>query len=239
MLDRVVDYIWDRKIRFLISIAALFFAINGITAAVQSFREPLAPLEITNVPAARATSTIESHTEATTSVQTTTKPVTKPASTQTQVLSTSHVVVQTNLPNRLVIARIGVDVRVSNPLSTNINVLNDELTRTVVRYTGSGTMTQGNMLIMGHSSELPIVRNPLYKVFSQLKYLVAGDVITVYSDATTNTYRVTSVNMLNINDDEAYIPFSSQNNKLTLVTCNVRGEKDERYIVEAELIASN
>lgn len=231
LFTRVIDFLWDHKIRFLFCIAALFFAINGIAVAMQSFKSPQEPSADTLLPSSLPS------VDATTTEVVSSKPTVQPI--QKNTVAVINPVVQHNLPNRLVINRIGVDVRVANPLSTNINVLNDQLTRTVVRYQGSGTMNQGNILIMGHSSELPIIRNPLYKVFSQLKYLVAGDEIKVYSDTTTNTYRVRSVKMLSINNDEAYIPFTTGSHMLTLVTCNVRGAKDERYVVEADLIVGN
>jgi LPXTG-site transpeptidase (sortase) family protein len=245
-LDTVVDYLWDHKVSLLISLAVVFFAVNAFGAMVHSFRSPVVEDTQKLIPTVEATTTVSiDTTEATT---TEVKPHTTPAATATppkvggakSSVSTIPTISQINLPNRITISRIGVDAKVSNPKSTSINVLNDQLTRTVVRYTGSGTMTQGNMLIMGHSSELPIIHNPLYKVFSQLKYLVAGDEIKVYSENSTNTYRVTSVTMLSIKDDNAYIPFSSSGSpKLTLVTCNVKGAKDQRYVVNAELVASN
>lgn len=246
-----VDYLWDRKVRFLIVVAAFFFAIHGISVAVLSFNNPLEPVVQELLPKVEATTTVTVENvvvsstptpASTTPIKVAARPVLKPSlkpvtPKPAAVVST---IIQVNLPNRIVISRFAVDVAVSNLKSTNVDVLNDQLTRTVVRYNGSGTMTEGNMLIMGHSSELPIIHNPLYKVFSQLKYLVAGDEIKVYSETGVNTYRVTSVNMLSINDEDAYIPFSSQGSpKLTLVTCNVRGAKDQRYIVNADLVASN
>jgi LPXTG-site transpeptidase (sortase) family protein len=151
----------------------------------------------------------------------------------------SSVTPQTGLlPDRIVIARFGISSPVSNPVSTNIDSLNDVLTRAVVRYNGSGTMTDGNMFIMGHSSELPIVHNPMYKVFNNLKNLVAGDEIKVYAGTHVNTYRVTSVKMLNVHDANAYVPFITGSKKLTLVTCNVRAEKSDRYLVEAEFVSA-
>jgi LPXTG-site transpeptidase (sortase) family protein len=235
-LERTVDYFWDHKGRLLITLGALFFALNGVGAAVQSFRHPLEATIQENVPTVEATTTQINTTPA---VATATPPKIGGAKSSAFPTPTISNISQINLPNRIVITRIGVDVLVSNPKSTNVDVLNDQLTRTVVRYNGSGTMIEGNMLIMGHSSELPVIHNPLYKIFAQLKYLVAGDEIKIYSENGSNTYRVTSVTMLSINDADAYIPFSASGSpKLTLVTCNVRGAKDQRYIVSAELVGS-
>lgn len=138
------------------------------------------------------------------------------------------------LPTRIVISKIGVDVKVANPTSTNLNTLNDYLTRSTIRYPGSGNVEEGNILIMGHSSELKVVKNQIYRVFSKVKTLVPGDEISVYAGSKEYKYRVKSMRMQSAKDPDAYISFEGRG--LTLVTCNVLGQKEDRYIVNADLI---
>lgn len=142
---------------------------------------------------------------------------------------------QNILPTRIVIAKIGVDAKVANPTSTNLNTLNDYLTRSTIRYPGSGNVEEGNILIMGHSSELKVVKNQMYKVFSKVKTLVPGDEIIIYSGNNSQfKYKVKSIKMQSAKDPDAYISFEGRG--LTLVTCNVLGQKEDRYIVSADLI---
>lgn len=249
-----IDYLWDRKFRFLIVMAAVFFMLSGIISAYNSFD----PAEITSSNALVASTTVEqvattvSAETATTTVVVEPKPVSKTAAISNTIkepvtTATSVPVkkvetpakIQTisgRMPSRIVISKIGVDIAVANPTSTNDAVLNSILLSKVVHYAGSGTLDNGNMLIMGHSSELPVIHNPLYKVFTKLKTLQTGDEIKIYSGDTVQTYKVTTVRKVNTHATDAYVSFKSATPKLTLLTCNVLAEKSDRYLVEADLI---
>lgn len=135
------------------------------------------------------------------------------------------------VPDMLVIPRIGVSTVVRNPTSTDIDDLDQELTKGTVRYPGSGTIGHGNMFIFGHSTGFKAVINKAYKVFNDLKLLTRGDEILLQSGSKTFVYVVTNVEKVNKNTTE--IIFNAQNSMLTLATCDSFGAKTDRYVVEA------
>ncbi len=139
-------------------------------------------------------------------------------------------------PIRVVIDKIGINTPVSNPASTDLSVLNSELQKGAVRYPGSGTLGKGNMFIFGHSTGIKVVNNQAYKAFNNLKELEKGDVIHIQSNDNSYNYKVTSVRL--VDSTEALVTFSDDSNMLTLSTCNVFGQKQERYVVEAVFIKS-
>jgi LPXTG-site transpeptidase (sortase) family protein len=139
-------------------------------------------------------------------------------------------------PIRIMIDKIGVDTAVSNPASSDISILNDALLKGAVRYPGSGTLGKGNMFIFGHSSGLRVINNQAFKAFNNLKDLTIGDTIQIHSANKGYNYKVTSVSL--VDDDEALVTFSNDKNMLTLSTCNVFGQKQERYVVEAQFVKS-
>jgi len=139
-------------------------------------------------------------------------------------------------PIKVIIDKIGINTPVSNPASSNLSVLNSELQKGAVRYPGSGTLGKGNMFIFGHSTGIKVVNNQAYKAFNNLKELEKGDVIHIQSNDNSYNYKVTSVKLVDSN--EALVTFSDDRNMLTLSTCNVFGQKQERYVVEATFIKS-
>lgn len=134
-------------------------------------------------------------------------------------------------PTKLIIKKIGIDTKVSNPTSSDNDVLNAQLLKGAVRYPGSGTLGKGNMFIFGHSTGIKVVNNQAYKAMNNLKNLVSGDEIKITSNTREYTYKVVSMNL--VNSDEALVDFNRKGNMVTLSTCNVFGEKQERYVVEA------
>lgn len=141
------------------------------------------------------------------------------------------------LPVRVIIDKIGVNTFVSNPASTNIESLNNELLKGGVRYPGSGTLGQGNMFLFGHSTSLKIVNNQAFKAFNNVKNLNIGDTIRVLSSTKEFTYTVTSVSL--VESDKQFIDLKTDKNMLTIATCNVKGEKEERFVVEAVFVRSS
>jgi len=138
-------------------------------------------------------------------------------------------------PLRIVIEKIGVDVAVLNPNTTNITTLNEYLKQGAVHYPGSGLIASGNMFIFGHSAEAySVINNPAYRAFDGLKNLQTGDVIKVYGVSKVYTYRVTSVKL--VKSDQALVEFNNNKNILTLSTCNTFGAKEERHVVEADFV---
>ncbi len=138
-------------------------------------------------------------------------------------------------PTRLVISSIGVDTVISNPKSTAYEVLDAALTKSAVRYPGSGLPGIGNMFIFGHSTGFSVVQNQAYKVFNKLKNVQKGATVTVYSKSAVYEYRVTTVKL--VDKTSELVEFDTTNNMLTLSTCDSFGRDQDRYVVEADLIS--
>jgi len=142
-------------------------------------------------------------------------------------------------PSRLRIPSLGMDLPVSNPQTRDIEALDEELKSAVVRYPDSATLgvTGGNVLLFGHSSRLPVVRNKFYKAFNGIETLKKGDIIEVVSGFDTYSYVVSRVYKASANDDRIALVVSGH--RLTLLTCNSFGQKSDRWVVEAEYIGKN
>lgn len=141
---------------------------------------------------------------------------------------------QYELPVKIIIEKIGVNSIIQNPTTTNIYTLDELLLKGVVRYPGSGLPGEGNMFLFGHSTGLKVVKNQAFKAFNNLKNLAAGDVISVYSDKHVYTYKVNNVKLAKSSD--VLVDFSVKKNMLTLSTCNTFGQKEDRYVVEADYV---
>ncbi len=140
------------------------------------------------------------------------------------------------MPTRVIIPALDINLPVENAQTNDIDILNDLLTRAVVRYSTSGTIgVQGeNMLIFGHSSYLPIVRNQLYKAFNGIQDLVAGEVIHVLgNNGATYSYTVATVRHASATEDAVPIHVADDTSMLTLLTCDTFGKKSDRWIVTA------
>jgi LPXTG-site transpeptidase (sortase) family protein len=135
------------------------------------------------------------------------------------------------LPTHITIDKIGVNVAITNPASYSNDVLNEYLLKGAVRYPGSGTLDKGNLFIFGHSSYLKVINNKAYKAFNGLKDLSLGDTIKIQSDSAVYIYKVSNVSL--VDSDEGFVSLKTDQHMLTLATCNVFGEKQERYLVEA------
>jgi LPXTG-site transpeptidase (sortase) family protein len=137
------------------------------------------------------------------------------------------------MPVRIVAKAISLDKTVSNPDSTDVDVLNEALLKGAVRYPGSAELgVNGTVLIFGHSSYLPIVHNQNYKAFDGVQNLKAGDTVSVYSATREYRYSVTGVRLANATEDVVELPSNSK--YLTLVTCDSFGTKSDRFVVTAE-----
>src|SRR3989344_788477 len=149
----------------------------------------------------------------------------------------SFVNISPGAPVGLVSESIDMDVRVNNPLSTDIKILDEALLTGAVRYPESALLGQeGTVLIFGHSSYLPVIYNQAYKAFNNIQKLQAGDIIGVYSGSREYRYRVTSVRLANATEDVVELP--SDGKYLALVTCDSFGRKTDRFIVKAEFVRS-
>lgn len=139
------------------------------------------------------------------------------------------------LPLGIEIPSIGLKANVSNPDTTDIATLDAELTRGAVRYPNSGIPgEEGNVLIFGHSSYLPVVHNQAYKAFNGIQDLEEGAPIFVVGQTKVYVYAVESVQSANTSTGE--IPLAIEGAKLTLATCDTFGAKSDRFIVTAKLV---
>jgi LPXTG-site transpeptidase (sortase) family protein len=144
-----------------------------------------------------------------------------------------------DLPTKIVIPEVGVNAVVANPDTTNVDALDTYLSYGAARYPTSATLDQqGNVIIFGHSSYLPVVINQHYKTFDGIQNLKAGDQITVYSATTVYTYAVTSEQKESALSDFA-IPLTTTGHTLTLATCDSFTTKTDRFIVTATLVGSS
>lgn len=140
-------------------------------------------------------------------------------------------------PIRIEIPAIQLSATVLNPTTTNIEVLDKKLLSGAVRYPTSAKLGEnGNVVLFGHSSYLPVVGNQAYKTFNGIQKLVPGDVVTVYSSGTAYTYRVR--NMMKENANDAGINLAVEGKVLTLSTCNSFGTKSDRFVVTADFVES-
>src|SRR3989338_500001 len=164
----------------------------------------------------------------------------------------AEVAQQVSLPERIVISAISMDLPIQNHATKDIDALTEVLKNGPARYVDSAKLGEkGNMLVFGHSSQLPIVRNQMYKAFNNISKLNTGDTITVYGgpsprqsglqprDGGGEAYVYSVVSVREGDADEDVIDLSrAKGTRLTLVTCNTLGEKSARWIVEAEFIGT-
>ena len=163
------------------------------------------------------------------------------AATPTVVISAhqSNPVAVAELPMKIEIPKINLSTIITNPTTTVIAALDKELLKGAVRYPTSAKLGEaGNVVLFGHSSYLPVVGNQAYKAFNNIKKLVEGDTIVVYSSSTVYTYRVRTVEKKVATDDG--IPLSTTDRVLTLTTCNSFGNpKENRFVVTADFVESH
>ena len=142
------------------------------------------------------------------------------------------------LPTRIEIGAVGIDLPVQNIKSTDIDVLYEDLKSGPIRYTDSARLgEEGNVLIFGHSSRLPVVKNQMYKAFNSVPDVESGDVITLTGeDGKKYLYSVVSVEQKDTEDPRATISLAKEGKYLTLVTCDTLSGKTARFVLTADFI---
>ncbi len=141
-------------------------------------------------------------------------------------------------PMKIEIKAIGLSATIANPATTDATTLDAWLLKGAVRYPTSAKLGEdGNVVLFGHSSYLPVVGNQAYKTFDGIQKLKTGDTITVSSLGTAYTYQVRSVAKESAND--GLIPLSVVGKVLTLATCNSFATKSDRFVVTADFVDSH
>jgi LPXTG-site transpeptidase (sortase) family protein len=147
----------------------------------------------------------------------------------------SSVASQSELPVRIVSDQIGLDANVSNPTSTNTEVLDQYLKKGAVRYPTSAMLSvNGTVVLFAHSTYLPVVANPAYRTFTDIQKLKVGQEVSVYSGDREYRYQVTSVTKVHASDGTVALKTDGQ--YLVLVTCDTFDKVlTDRWVVEAKL----
>ncbi len=203
----IFDIIWRRKVPFLVTFFIVFTLSYGFLTLIDFLPEPVQVTEPETM-----------------------------VSTETPKIEESLPEVVTALPTTLTIPSLERVATVANPTTSDITTLDGELLKGLVRHPDSAKLGEkGNILILGHSSYLPNVMNKNYQALNGIQKLVWGDLITLSSDTTVYTYRVDKVYQSKASD--VVIKTDNSGQKLTLVTCNSFGSKEDRFIVEANLVS--
>jgi LPXTG-site transpeptidase (sortase) family protein len=208
------DTIWQHKVRFLAVFFVIFTFSYGVLYALDWLPEPKSAKEMVAMNATTTTAT----------------------TTQSEEEETpAESVDDAEEPAVLRIPSLDRVVTVLNPETRDIVALDAELLHGVVRHPDSALLgEEGNVLILGHSSYLPNVMNKNFQALNGIQKMKWGDIVELDSDGTRYTYRVEKVYKEQASD--VVIPTEVKGERLTLVTCNSFGSKEDRFIVEAKLL---
>lgn len=207
------DTVWDRKVAFLLAFFVIFTITYGVLFALDFLPEPKTGDSATDE------LTVETSATSTPSDSAPVVPVTATAK-----------------PVALKIASLNREVAVLNPETRDIIELDAQLLKGVVRHPDSALLgEEGNVVILGHSSYLPNVMNKNFQALNGIQKMKWGDTIELESDGTIYTYRVEKVYQAKASG--VTIPTDVTGKRLTLVTCNSFGSKEDRFIVEAKLLS--
>lgn len=160
-------------------------------------------------------------------------------SVRTEPVAGTETNVPTNpqAPVRITARDINLDVSIENPSSVDIKVLDDALLRGAVRYPTSALLgVDGTVLLFGHSSYLPVVRNQAFKAFDDIQKLKTGAIVSVYSSDMRYDYSVVQVKVADANEDS--IELDPVGKHLTLVTCDSFASKSNRFVVVADFVGA-
>jgi LPXTG-site transpeptidase (sortase) family protein len=220
-LDRILHRLWERKVPFFL----VFFAVVLITYAVL-FAIDFIPEPVDGDNASDTSSSIIDEIKANLASQAT-------ATYEPEVLEP---IVTSVFPTKIIFDSLDREVTVLNPDSREVADLDEALLEGVVRHPDSADFSEaGNIFILGHSSYLPNVFNSNFQAFNGIQELEWGDKIRLISDDTEYTYQVEKV--YKAKASEVVVPHTPGKANLTLATCNSFGSKDDRYMVEANLVS--
>lgn len=129
---------------------------------------------------------------------------------------------------RLSIPKLKID-------NASVLIGNEDLTKSLIQFTGPLPGNYGSVVIFGHSS-LPFIYNPRdYKtIFTKLPDLKIDDDILVTIDNITYKYKVTNLKITSP-DDLSVLNQEYDNAYLTLITCVPPGTSYKRLIIKSKL----
>ncbi len=141
-------------------------------------------------------------------------------------------------PTKIIFESLGKkEIKILNPESRAIADLDEALLSGAVRHPDSADFSKkGTIFLFGHSSYIPNVFNKNFQAFNDIQDLTWGDKIRLQSSDMEYVYRVDRVYQVKASKAEVAIEYGKA--KLTLVTCNSFGSKDDRYVVESTLVDS-
>jgi LPXTG-site transpeptidase (sortase) family protein len=213
-----MNQIWERKHAFLCVFFVVVTLSYGILYALDFY--PELHME-QGLPTVVATTTHASTT----------------ASKPTVPVAKATVVSVDSLPRTIIIDALNRTVPVLNPTEDTVAVLDNALLTGIARHPDSADFKKtGTMMLLGHSSYLPAVKNKNFQAFNGIQKLTWGDTIRVQSKDTEYTYRVEKVYQVKASSASADISWGKP--RIILVTCNSFGSKDDRFVVEGYLVST-
>jgi sortase A len=130
----------------------------------------------------------------------------------------------------LAIRKIGIEKAV-------VSLVNDDLTRNLVQFTGPIPGQNGNTVIFGHSTITWLYDTRNYKtIFTKLPELKQGDTMQVTVDNIVYSYKIFEMRIV---DPSNLTPLEQQTDDsyLTLITCVPPGTYFKRLVVKGRLIS--
>lgn len=121
--------------------------------------------------------------------------------------------------------------------NANVIVGGNDLTKSLIHFTGPLPGNLGNPVILGHSTILWFYNPANYKsIFSKLPDLEKGDEIIINSDQVQYTYKVFEMKVTSPSD-LLVLSQTVDDYYLTLITCVPQGTYLRRFIVKAKIVA--
>jgi LPXTG-site transpeptidase (sortase) family protein len=226
-LNELLDAVLLRKISFLIAFFVIFLISYGFLSWLDFLPEPVSDREVEKMEIANQLAVEESidfvggNDIA--------------VSSAIEEVSVPVVESEPLLPETLIIDRFNRTINVLNPSSNNVADLDAALLNGAVRHPDSATLDrEGSVFILAHSSYLPTVLNKNFQAFNGIQNLKFGDTVRLQAKGFEYVYRVDKVYKVQAQD--ATVAIAGDKKRLILATCNSFGSKDDRYIVEAELV---
>jgi len=136
----------------------------------------------------------------------------------------------------IAIPKIGVEASIVFVESTNSADFLEALKIGVAHYPSALPGQKGASIILGHSAPPGWLGNLYDGVFSDLKDLEIGDVISVSVDGKAYTYRVSAKSFLERGQDIPERLTQSDTSRLLLLSCWPPGINNKRIMIQAEKI---